>query len=361
MVNVCICGGGSQGHISAGVIGSNPSYNVNILTRHPEQWSHHFKTIDLDGKEYHANIDIITDAPADIIPKCDIILICLPGYANISLLQKIKDYISPNAYIGSVFGGSGFFIAVQKVFGNDIPCFALQRVPFTGRPIEYGHSARLKGYKSYLKVGTMNIADVDFIVSFLKDVYQVPVYRLTHYLEATLSNSNPLLHPVRLFVLFKNWTPEKLYDHVPFLYGDDWDDESSQLWVDCDDELRMIIDALPINGAEIPTILEYYECANVQELTRKIRSIRPFQGVVPHMIEVEGGYKLDTEHRYFIEDIPYGLVLIKSIAELCHITTPKIDEVLSWAQTVMGKEYLVDGELKGKDVKESGACKTIKL
>lgn len=31
MINVCICGGGSQGHISAGVIGSNPNYEVNIL------------------------------------------------------------------------------------------------------------------------------------------------------------------------------------------------------------------------------------------------------------------------------------------------------------------------------------------
>ena len=51
---VCICGGGSQGHISAGVIGSNSDYSVNILTRRPSMWSHDFKTIDLDGREFPA-------------------------------------------------------------------------------------------------------------------------------------------------------------------------------------------------------------------------------------------------------------------------------------------------------------------
>ena len=361
MVNVCICGGGSQGHISAGVIGSNPNYNVNVLTRRPEQWAHDFKSIDLEGKEYRAHIDIITDNAADIIPKCDIVLVCLPGYANVSFLETIKEYLSPTTYLGGVFGGSGFFLAVQKVLGHNVPCFALQRVPFTGRPLEYGHSARLKGYKPYLKVGMMNIPDSERILNFLKEVYQVPVYKLSHYMEATLSNSNPILHPVRLYVLFKDWTPTKIYTHIPFLYGEDWDDESSQLWVDCDKELRQIINALPINGEEIPSVLEYYECEDVQALTHKIRSIKPFIGVQPHMIEMEKGYKLDGDHRYFIEDIPYGLVLIKSVADLCHVTTPKIDMVLSWAQTVMGKEYLINGELRGKDVTESGACKDLKI
>lgn len=44
----------------------------------------------------------------------------------------------------------------------------------------------------------------------------MPVYKLSHYMEATLSNSNPILHPVRLYVLFKDWTPTKIYTHIPF-------------------------------------------------------------------------------------------------------------------------------------------------
>lgn len=92
MINVCICGGGSQGHISAGVIGSNPNYEVNILTRKPNLWSHNFKTVNLDGKEYIANLNMMTDNPEEVISVADIVLICLPGYAICDGLKKIKPF-----------------------------------------------------------------------------------------------------------------------------------------------------------------------------------------------------------------------------------------------------------------------------
>ena len=349
---VCICGGGSQGHISTGVIGSNSDYTVNVFTRKPNLWSKDFVTIDLSGKEYHASINTITNDPA-IVSQSDIVLICLPGYAICEQLQKIKSYLMPHTIVGSVFGGSGFFIQVQKVLGDKTQCFALQRVPYTGRPLEYGHSARLKGYKPYLKVAMMNIKEPasDDIVKMLEEWYHTPVYKLSHYLEATLSNSNPILHPCRLYVLFKDWTLDKVYTRIPFLYDVDWDDESSELWVACDNELREIIRKYPIDEKEIPSVLEYYGCADTKQLTAKMQSIEPFKGVQPHMIEVEGGYKLDVGHRYFIEDIPYGLVLIKTFAEKVQVSTPHIDRILEWAQRVMDKEYIVNGRLIGKDMR----------
>ena len=361
MINVCIYGGGSQGHISAGVIGSNPNYEVNILTRKPNLWSHNFKTVNLDGKEYIANLNMMTDNPEEVISVADIVLICLPGYAICDGLKKIKPFLQKGTWVGSVFGGSGFFLDVQKILGTDTKSFALQRVPFTGRSLEYGHSAKLKGYKPYLKVATMNIDNSDEVVRILNEWYSTPVYKLSHYLEATLSNSNPLLHPCRLYVLFKDWTPEKVYQTIPNLYDVDWDDESSALWVACDDELSDVISHLPINRTEIPTVLEYYGCNDVKQLTKKMQSIVPFKGVQPHMIEVEGGYQLDNHHRYFIEDIPYGLVLIKSFAELVSVETPNIDKVLYWAQNLMGKEYLVNGRLVGRDIDEACVCGDIKL
>jgi opine dehydrogenase len=336
---VCICGGGSQAHISAGVIGSNPNYCVNILTRQPEKWCHDFVTKDLEGKEYIAVLNEISNEPKEIIPQSDIILICLPGYAIRSVLLNIKDYVQSNSIIGCVFGGSGFFLEAFDIFGKSLKGFALQRVPFTGRSLEYGHSAILKGYKPYLKVATTNIENPKYIAELLQDMYNTPVHLLSHYLEATLSNSNPILHPVRLYVLFKDWTPDTFYSTIPFMYNADWNDETSELWVKCDDELRAIINRLPIKAQEIPTVLDYYECSGIKELTRKIQSIEPFKNVQPHMIETPQGYQLDIDHRYFKEDIPFGLVIIKSVAEYVGVSTPNIDLVLSWAQKVMGKKF----------------------
>lgn len=208
-------------------------------------WSHDFKTIDLEGKEYPAKLNIITDKPEEVIPESDIILIALPGFAIKEELKKIAPYVKTSSVIGCMFGGSGFFIAVQQVLGKDIKAFALQRVPFTGRPIEYGHSGRLKGYKPYLKVAFLNMSQEmrNGIVEMLHDWYKTPVLPLSHWLEATLSNSNPLLHPCRMYIMFKDWTPDKIYGKIPYMYNTDWDDESSQCWVDCDNELREVINA----------------------------------------------------------------------------------------------------------------------
>ena len=50
------------------------------------------------------------------------------------------------------------------------------------------------------------------------------------------------------------------------------------------------------------------------------------------------------------EDVPYGLVVIRGIAEIVGVKTPDIDKVLTWCQEKMGKEYLVNSKLQGKDV-----------
>lgn len=344
-MNICICGGGSQGHISAGVIGSRGDYSVSILTRKPAMWSHEFTTIDLTGKEYKAHLDKISDNPAEVIPQADIVLICLPGYAIPEELKKIKPYLNPNAIVGCAFGGSGFFLHLIDVLGDKAKGFALQRVPYTGRPREYGHTATLKGYKKYLKVATVNIENPASIAELLTKWYQTPVYVLKHWLEATLSNSNPLLHPCRMRVMFKDWTPTKVYDHIPYMYNTDWDDESSECWVKCDEELHEIMRKLPMDASEVPTLYEYYECKDIPSLTKKMQSIEPFKTVKAHMIEEGEGYKVDASVRYFTEDIPYGVLLIKAFAELTNTPTPHLDDVIMWAQEIMNKQYLVDGKL----------------
>ena len=48
-------------------------------------------------------------------------------------------------------------------------------------------------------------------------------------------------------------------------------------------------------------------------------------------------FKVDASVRYFTEDIPYGLLLIKAFAELTETPTPAIDDVINWAQNIMGK------------------------
>lgn len=352
VTRVCICGGGSQGHIAAGMIGCREGYAVDILTRRPEDWSHEFVTRDFRGKEYKAQLGVITSDPAQVIPQADIIYVSLPGFAIREQMERIRPYLRDDTIIGSSFGGSGFFIDLFHSLGSAVPAFCYQRVPAIGRPLEYGHSADLQGYKPELKVATVNIPHPDKIVEVSEEWFETPTTHLSHWLEVTLSNSNPLLHPVSLSVLFGDWEPGKIYHKIPEVYSD-WTDEASRRWLACDNELQSIMKRLPMRADEVPTLLDYYEVDGVESLTAKIRSIEAFRNKPAPMIKTTGGYILDSGHRMFAEDIRCGLVTIKSFAERVGVDTPMIDFIIGWAQRVMGKEYIVDGRLTGRDLGEA--------
>lgn len=82
-------------------------------------------------------------------------------------------------------------------------------------------------------------------------------------------------------------------------------------------------------------------------------SNKGYDGLTIPTKEVESGRYLPLlDHCYVTEDLPCGILVQKGIAELAGDHTPVTDEIISWCQDrcVPPKEYLVDGELKGKDV-----------
>ena len=112
--------------------------------------------------------------------------------------------------------------------------------------------------------------------------------------------------------------------------------------------------ALPVKIEQIPTLLDYYESIDAASLTRKIQSINAFEGIFTPMKQMNNGYIPDFSSRYFLEDIPFGLLIIKSIAEILNVPTPTIDKILLWGQEMIGKQYMLAGRLNGKDLIHSG-------
>ena len=64
----------------------------------------------------------------------------------------------------------------------------------------------------------------------------------------------------------------------------------------------------------------------------------------------DGKFVPDFTHRFLTEDVPFGLVVLRGIAEIAGVPTPKLDTVLCWSQQKLGKEYLVGSRLIGKDI-----------
>lgn len=351
-INICICGGGALGHVIAGMF-ANKNYNVSILTNRPQLWHSTIKVFKFNGEVIEGSIIKATDKPEEVIPYSDILLFCIPGYMFDSYLNKIKNFIHKDLKIGSIVSSTGFFFKALEILPPSAQLFGFQRVPYISRVKEYGKAGFLLGNKKELKIATHNFSDTGTFCELMKDLFEIPVVLLDHILEASLTNSNPLLHTVRLYSLFKDYDGHIFYPRKSLFY-EEWSDETSDLLIKCDAEFQQLLRLLPIKAAEIPSILFYYESWDANSLTRKIRSIEAFQNIEAPMKSVENGFIPDFESRYFQEDFPYGLVIIKSLTEIYNMNTPNIDKVLEWGQFVLGKEYMVNGKLTGKDLFDSG-------
>jgi hypothetical protein len=280
------------------------------------------------GKEFVADIAKASSEAEEVVADADMVFICQPGFLIEGTLQQIKPWLKEDAVVGSIVASTGFFFQAHKILSDRVGLFAFQRTPFIARVEEYGHSARLLGYKSEVAIAVENIEERE---SFRKEVERLfitpTVLRANHY-EVSLTNSNPILHTGRLYSMWHDWSGE-VYDHNILFYKE-WTDEASQLLVDMDAEFMTVLERLPVTKGAIPPLLEYYESTDAASLTRKISSIAAFQTITSPMKEVEGGWVPDFASRYFTEDFPFGLKYIKDIAVECGVATPTIDKVLTW-------------------------------
>lgn len=330
MTKVCICGGGSLAHVCVGVLSSQPEVEVNIFTRKPESWSHQIEVTDLNGKVYNGSLSIISNKQEEALKDCNIVFLCLPGFAIESTLESIKPYIG-NAVVGSIVCSTGFFFAAHRVLGEDARLFGFQRVPYIARTTEYGHSANLLGYKPQLAIAVENVEDRETFRQLVETLWMTPVKLLGSHYEVSLTNSNPILHTGRLYSMWKDWNGE-VYDHNILFYKE-WTNEASQMLIDMDAEFMWLLDMLPVNKGAIPSLLEYYESHDAESLTNKITSILAFQNITSPMKEVDGGWIPDFESRYFTEDFPYGLKFIVELAKEKNINCPNLNKVFEWGMS----------------------------
>lgn len=335
-MRITICGGGSLGHVCIGVLSQCNGVEVSLLTQRPEQWNSSIVVTDCNGKTLEGRLQQISSDPASVIPSSDIVLLCLPGFLIEQTLMLIKPYLSPEVVVGSVVCSTGFFFVAHRILPAKTRLFGFQRVPFIARVTDYGHSANLLGYKPKVAVAAEEIADTESFRLLIEQLFATPVQMLENYLEASLTNSNPILHTGRLYSLWGQWDG-KPSDHCLSFYKE-WTDDAAEWLIRMDAEFMELLKHLPMNPDSIPSLLVYYESHDAASLALKLRSIPAFQNIAAPMKQLpEGGWVPDFESRYFTEDFPYGLKYIVDLAREYKVSTLCIDEVYAWGMSKLNK------------------------
>lgn len=335
-MKICICGGGNLGHVVAGFVAAQGKHEVCLLTRQPERWSTQLTIEAPEGKTYTGHLSGIYSDAQQAVSDAQIILLCLPGYGIRDTLLQIKDYLRPDAAVGTVVSSTGFFFQAMDILPASQTLFGFQRVPFISRVIDYGHRARLMGYKESLELAIERSAQPGILRDVLSDMLRTPIHLLGSHYEVSLSNSNPLLHPSRLYSLWKDWHPGIIYDRIPMFY-EEWTEEAAELYINMDRELQALLEQLPVSKGSIATVLAYYESTDAPSLARKLRSIEAFKGIASPMKQVEGGFVPDFHSRYFTEDFPYGLAFVHRLTHEKGISSPTIDKIYEWGMKMINK------------------------
>lgn len=345
MERVCICGGGSLGHVVAGYVAAHGGVEVNVLTRHPRLWSEALSVTTPGGATLTGKLHLVTDDASQALRDARVVLLCLPGYAIRPQLGVLAPLLRPGQLVGTVFSSTGFFFEAQEILPPHVGLWGFQRVPFIARTLHYGHKAALLGYKSAHKIAVERAGEADKarLCLRLEQILGQPVELLANHYEASFTNSNPILHPSRLHTLFSQWTPQVYYPMRPLFY-EDWTDEASRLLIALDEELFALLGQLPVTPGFLTPILPYYESDSPQALTRKLRSIAGFRGILTPMVERPQGWQPQLSSRYFQEDFHHGLRYICQEARRRGVATPISDRVLSWGENMCALASAQSGE-----------------
>lgn len=347
-MQVCICGGGHLAHALAAVLGARDNLRVFVLTRRPAQWGSEIVAIYRDEFELAGRIEGASDDPEQVIPGSGVVILTVPAFAHEDMVVRIEPFLTPATWLGAMPGG-GFPWLLERRIGHRAQVFGVQRAPYVCRITDYGKSVSITGIRKILKLGARPSSRAQDVGAWLGRQLNMPVRAIDNYLGVVLGNGNAVFHSARLYSLFKPGAQAKMVRCPRFFYAD-WDLRASDVYLACDSEIQTLCRAIPLDLSSVEPVGAHFELPeasreDARALTRKIRHIPALQDIPVPVMSPLGDCRPDLTSRFFREDIPYGLLPIRAVAQLAEVETPAIDELLSWAQDLLGERFLLGPRL----------------
>eukprot|EP00296_Roombia_truncata_P000205 JP435870.1.p1 GENE.JP435870.1~~JP435870.1.p1 ORF type:complete len:384 (-),score=101.56 JP435870.1:71-1078(-) len=302
---------------------------------------------------------LVSKDPADVIPQSDVIVMPLPSFAYWDILAAIKPHLKEGTFLCVTPGQGGFGWIAQEVLGDvykKVITFATLPMPFNCRITDFGKHVGVQTFKRHYRVGTYPPEASDKALEINTQLFGES-QSIGHLLSCALYPINAIIHPQRLYRLLKDYKAGDVLPENPLFY-ESMDVESTDLMDVVNKELIAVgakLRELGIN-VDVPHLFDFLQYVyGPSETPVQIFLNDAYKGFRCPFKAVEGGFQPDFTNRYFTEDIPLGLCLYKGVADIVGVSTPMMDTVLVWAQGHMGKEYVVNGKLTGKDVGETSA------
>ncbi|MCP3964574.1 MAG: hypothetical protein GY719_42640 [bacterium] len=365
---VTIVGGGASAHVLIPFL-SGAGFEVNLLTRRPEEWS---SEVDLQLQSihgevqqiFHGTLAKISADPAEVVPDADVVVLCMPVCKYRIALHQLGPHLATGkeVFVGTIYGQAGFNWMVREIaekLGRDnLTTFAVGLIPWICRIVDYGKVGVTYGCKA------VNVAAVSpagrfeelnraFLPAVCERWLGKGAFRQSgSFLSLTLSVDNQIIHPSRCYGLFLEhggrWHSE---EEIPYFYRD-FDQRSADLLQELDADYSTIREALKARypDEDFELMLDYlalerlsYQSENT-DIRESFRTSPTLGAIKPPTKRLASGeWAIDTDHRFFTDDIFYGLAIAKWIADRLELAVPTIDRIIDWAQRLRA-EKIIEGD-----------------
>lgn len=368
---VSIIGSGSSAHTLIPLL-SKANYEINLLTSRPESWK---KKIRLEYQSetgevkeiFEGDLDIVSNDPTTVLTNSDFIILCMPVSQYKIALNRIAPFIDnkKKVYLGTIYGQGGFNWMVdeikEKYSLNRIVTFAIGLIPWICRIKKYGEIGITYGPKAKNIAAVYPLEEFDEIEdTFFNDIccrwfHKGEFYQSKNFISLILSVDNQIIHPSRMYGLYLenpgNWDTK---EDVPFFYKD-FDDISAEILKKVDDDYSKIREKIKKDNpsTDFKYMLDYlslerfsYDSCN-ENIKTSFTSSKTLRLIeTPVVKNKDNKWELNKNHRFFMDDIFYGLCIAKGFAENFSLKVPMIDEILEWAQKILEISLIKSGNLR---------------
>jgi len=298
--------------------------------------------------------------------RSSVIIMVVPAFAHEPILLQLAPYLTKENTIAALPARSGLEYQACDILGkvgqNGCVLVGFQTLPWACRIREFGRSVIIHGTKKRVGAACLPKKEIEEKAKVLSTLLGMDVIPYRSMLELSLANTGQLIHPGIMYSVFRNRRTEVFpsEDEVPLFYAS-VDDEAAEFLSRMSDEVLTIKDTVEQErpGFKIPSVvhlsqwlLDAYgdDIRGTANLARMFQSNQGYQTLRVPVKKVDSGYQVNVKVRYLTEDLPFGLLVTKGIASAVGVETPTIDEVITKTSAWIGKEYLINGRLIGRDV-----------
>lgn len=323
-----VIGGGNGGQAIAGYLGSL-GFSVHLHDILPENVNAINKQggVYLKGKinsfgKVSANLNI-----EHTITSSNIILVVTPAFAHKQIAKQCKDLLKEDQTIvivpGSTGGAIEFYNEIKQSTTSQKITIAETQSLFYACRIQKPGTVNIYGIKNELLLSALPSTKTDIVINKMKNAFP-QIIPATNVLETSFENVNAILHPLPALL-----NAGRIENKDPFLYYMDGITPAiSNLIESIDNERIQIGKSLGLTLRTTNSWLKTFyqiEGNTIFELVRSNDSYKTIQG--PQILN----------NRFFLEDIPMGLIPMLSFAKKFEVPVPNMQAVIQLSTSLLGE------------------------